>query len=191
MDAIGCDMEPLLLDMPTEIATDRLRLRVPRAGDGAVVAPTVLASLPQLKPWLPWATDAYDGTSAELWARRAAGQFLLRQQFQFLIFTAAGEHVGNVGLFNLRWDVPEGEIGYWLGTPFVGRGYMAEAVAAVVAMAFDALSAERVVIRCEAVNGRSRRVAERCGFALDGTLRRWGRDTAGRLGDECVYSKLR
>ena len=126
-----------------------------------------------------------------MWARRAAGQFLLRQQFQFLIFTAAGEHVGNVGLFNLRWDVPEAEIGYWLGTPFVGRGYMAEAVAAVVAMAFDALSTERVVIRCEAVNGRSRRVAERCGFALDGTLRRWGRDTAGRLSDECVYSKLR
>ncbi len=98
---------------------------------------------------------------------------------------------GVVGLVNARWDVPEVEVGYWMGTPFVGRGYMTEATAAVVAMALADLAAERVVIKCEAANGRSRRAAERCGFDLDGTLRHAGRDTAGRLSDECVYARLR
>ncbi len=72
-------MEPLLIDVPTEIATARLRLRVPRAGDGAAVTPLVRASLAELKPWMPSANDGYDDDAGEAWCRRAAGQFLLRQ----------------------------------------------------------------------------------------------------------------
>ena len=163
-------MEPLLLDVPTEITTARLRLRVPRAGDGAVVTPTVRAALPELKRWMPWATDAYDAAAGEVWFRRAAGLFLLRQEVQFLIFDAGGRHLGNAGLFAFRWDVGECEVGYWLGTPHVGRGYMTEVVAALVGLAAGSLNVGRVVLRADPANGRSRRVAERCGFALDPAL---------------------
>ncbi len=59
-------MEPLLLDFPTELTTDRLTLRQPRAGDGAVIFPTVAASLAELKRWMPWAGDGYTATDAEV-----------------------------------------------------------------------------------------------------------------------------
>jgi hypothetical protein len=39
---------PLLLDIPHELAGDRLSLRSPLAGDGAVISPSVLESLAEL-----------------------------------------------------------------------------------------------------------------------------------------------
>ena len=126
-----------------------------------------------------------------MWCRRAAGEFLLRRQLQFLMFNTEGEYLGNVGMFAFAWDVPECEIGYWLGTPFVGRGYVTEAVGAMKRLAFDTLAANRIVLRSDRENGRSRRVAERCGFGLEGTFHRCRREGAGELRDECVYALVR
>ena len=183
-------MEPLLLDIPSELTTARLRLRVPRPGDGATVTPLVRASLAELKPWMPWATDGYAERDGEVWSRRMAGRFLLRQEVPFLIYDGE-RHVGNVGLFDFRWDVPQCEVGYWLGTPFVGRGYMAEAVRAVVDLAFATVGVRRVVLQCNAANGRSRRTAERAGFSLEGVRRQCERDPAGELADACLYAVVR
>jgi RimJ/RimL family protein N-acetyltransferase len=47
---------------------------------------------------------------------------------------------------------------------------MTEAVRAITSIAFDALGARRVEIRCDPSNLKSARVAERAGFTLEGTL---------------------
>ena len=47
-----------------------------------------------------------------------------------------------------------------------------------------------VEIRCDARNLRSRAVAERCGFALDGVLRNEALGVDGAPRDTCVYSRL-
>lgn len=185
-------MEPLLLDIPTELTTGRLRLRAPRAGDSSMIFPLVRQSLAELKPWMPWATDDYDLPACETWVRRAAGEFGPRKQLQFLIFAEADDgpqYVGTVGAHEFRWDVIEAEIGYWLGTPFVGRGYMTEAVAALAAMLTGpAVGASRLVVQADAANTRSRRVAERCGFTLEATFRHHRRNPAGQLADGCLYA---
>jgi hypothetical protein len=58
-------VEPLMLDFPPEITTERLLLRAPRFGDGKRVCATVRSSLAELKPWMIWATDAYGPTEGE------------------------------------------------------------------------------------------------------------------------------
>ena len=184
-------MVPLLLEVPEELRTARLTLRAPRVGDGATIFPAVRASLPELKVWMPWATDAYALEDAEQWCRRGASAFILREAFAFLMFVEGGEYVGNISLFNLNWAAPRCEIGYWLATPHCGRGLMTEAVGALFTLACDALKAERVEIRCDDRNERSRRVAERCGFDLEAVLRRENRGADGQLRDTCVFAKLR
>lgn len=180
-------MNTLLIDIPEQIQTARLRLRVPRAGDGAVVTPSVLESLPELKPWLPWATDAYNAEAGEEWCRKCAAEFITRQQLAYIIHLG-DEHIGNISVFRLDWAVPGCEIGYWLRSKFTGQGYMAEAVDGLVAM-LRGLGMVRVNIRCDENNPRSSGVAERCGFQLDGVLR-----AACRIGDtlrnDRIYSKL-
>ena len=46
-------MDPLLIDVPERIETDRLILRCPRPGDGAVVNAAVCESLDALRPFMP------------------------------------------------------------------------------------------------------------------------------------------
>jgi len=63
------------------------------------------------------------------------------------------------------------EIGYWLGTPFRGRGIMTEACRALVEYCFRELDLNRVEIRCAAGNQASRAIPARLGFIHEATLK--------------------
>ncbi|OUO34330.1 GNAT family N-acetyltransferase [Olsenella sp. An290] len=58
----------------------------------------------------------------------------------------------------------EAEIGYWLGRPLWGRGYMPEAVGALVAHAFRDLRLDAVWCGYYEGNEQSRRVQEKAGL---------------------------
>ncbi|HET6634081.1 MAG TPA: GNAT family protein [Streptomyces sp.] len=77
------------------------------------------------------------------------------------------------GWVNLLIDAParSGEVGYWLGAGFEGRGLAARAVTAVLDHAFGPLGLDRVALQATADNMRSRGVAERLGFTQEGVLR--------------------
>lgn len=53
------------------------------------------------------------------------------------------------------------------------------------------LEANRIQIRCDALNSRSYRIAERAGFTLEGTLRKDSCGPDGSLRDTMVFSKVR
>lgn len=63
----------------------------------------------------------------------------------------------------------EGEVGYWVGHAHWGRGYIPEAVRALVRHAFEELSLAALWINFYDGNDRSRRVAEKCGFTYHHT----------------------
>jgi RimJ/RimL family protein N-acetyltransferase len=98
--------------------------------------------------------------------------------------------VGATGLHRMDWSVPRFEIGYWIRRSFEGKGYVSEAVRALTRLAFEALGAERVEIHCGHRNLHSQRVAERCGFVLEGRLRNHRREATGELRDTLVYALL-
>jgi RimJ/RimL family protein N-acetyltransferase len=56
------------------------------------------------------------------------------------------------------------EIGYWLGKPLWGRGYMTEAAAALIAHLRQRNPKERIFVGHLLFNSRSRRVIEKLGF---------------------------
>jgi ribosomal-protein-serine acetyltransferase len=176
---------PLLLDIPSELSGNRISLRIPRAGDGAIITPSVRESLTELKPWMPWATDEYDEKPGEEWCRRAAAHFLSREQLQFLIFLREdSRHIGNIGAFKLNWEVPKCEIGYWLHTAHTRKGFMTEAVTILRTY----LHLRRIEIRSDPDNQKSRRVAQLAGFQLEGILRNECLTAGGLLRNTCIYS---
>ena len=189
-------IDPLLIDMPEAIATERLWLRCPRAGDGIVINEAVVQTLPELKPWMPWAQTAPTLEESELHGRRAAARYALREDLQLLIFErqsdgGQGRLLGATGLHRMDWSVPRFEIGYWRRSGEGGRGVMTEAVRALSRFAFDRLHAQRVEVRMSSDNARSRAVAERCGFTLEGVLRRDSLDVNGQPRDTAVYARVR
>lgn len=185
-------MDPLLIDIPEQFDTERLTIRAPRAGDGPAMNAAVVESIDELRPWMPWAKEAPTLEQSESQGRASRARFVAREDLSMRLFLKGTETiVGSSGMHVRGWDVPAFEIGYWVRTSFVGRGYASEAVRAFTAMAFDLLNAERVEIRTDDRNERSWRVAERCGFALEGVLRRDSRGVDGSVRDTRVYAKVR
>ncbi|HMN76553.1 MAG TPA: GNAT family N-acetyltransferase [Burkholderiaceae bacterium] len=185
---------PVLLDLPAAIQSQRLLLRSPRSGDGAALHETIVESLPELRRFLaslPWVAEEQTRESAEVFCRNAESNFLTRRNLPFLMFAKeSGCLIGVCGLHRTVWDVPKTEVGYWVRSSESGKGYVTEAVTRLVAFAFEALAAERIEIITDAENLASRRVAERCGFTLEGLLRRERRAPDGSLRNTCVYARL-
>ncbi len=182
---------PLLLDIPDQFETERLLVRAPKAGDGPVLHEAVVETLDALRRWMDWAIPEQTVDMLEEFARRGAYTFIARTDFPMLIWRRDDEKfVGVVGLHPSDWSVPLLEIGYWCRASCEGRGYVSEAVRGITRFAFEALGANRLEIRCDARNDRSARVAERCGYQLEGRLRRNELDTAGELSDTLIYAHL-
>lgn len=184
-------MNPLLLDFPDSFDTERLTIRAPRQGDGTELNAAIRESHAELKPWMPWAQTVQTLEESEANIRKAAAQFLLREDLRLLLFLrGAGTLVGSSGLHRINWMVPRFEIGYWMRTPFCGRGLMTEAVVAIAAFAQKELAARRIEIRTAETNVPSRQVAERAGFPLEATLRQDSRLPDGSLANTRIYARV-
>ena len=188
-------MEPILIDVPERIDTERLVLRVPRRGDGPLVNDAIGASHAELTPWLPWAGTMPSVDESEAHCRRQQARFLLREDFVFLMLArdadgGEGELVGATGLHRIDWTLRKFEIGYWRKTGCEGRGFVTEAVRAMARLAFDALDARRIEIRMDDNNASSWRVAERAGFTLEGTLRNDARTPQGGLRSTRIFARI-
>ncbi len=64
----------------------------------------------------------------------------------------------------------DAEIGYWIGQPHWGYGFIPEAVSALLQRCFTLLGYDAVWIGFFEGNVKSRRVAEKCGFSYHHTI---------------------
>jgi len=189
-------MDPVLIDVPERVLTERFIARCPQPGDGATVNAAVCETLAELRPWMPWAQTAPTVDESELHARRAQAKFRLREDLVMFIFERLpgdreGALLGGSGLHRMDWAARSFEIGYWRRTGHTQRGVITEIVRALSRMAFDTLAARRVEIRMDTNNLASRRVAERAGFTFEGVRRQDGVTPTGEPRDTCVYSRVR
>ncbi|CAN5567151.1 GNAT family N-acetyltransferase [soil metagenome] len=184
-------MAPILKDFPNSFETERLLIRSPAPGDGAELFAAIRDSFDELEPWMPWVHHHRTLDGSEKSARRGWVEFVERKDLRMHLFLKGTKTlVGSSGLHRIEWSIPQFEIGYWLRTSFTGHGYMTEAVRGIAAFAFDELGAKRVEIKCDSTNAKSLRVAERCGFRLEGELRNNEKSPSGELRDTLVYSML-
>ena len=86
-----------------------------------------------------------------------------------VILKETGLPVGSVGLMvgkesNLDLPESEGEIGYWIGVPFWGKGLIPEAVQELLRYGFFDLGLQKIWCAYFEGNHQSKRVQEKCGF---------------------------
>lgn len=79
--------------------------------------------------------------------------------------------IGSIALMRLDWDHRRGEVGYWLARESRGDGHATRALRLICAWGFSALGLERIDLHAATENLPSQRVAERCGFTREATLR--------------------
>ncbi|MEO1236454.1 MAG: GNAT family protein [Planctomycetota bacterium] len=175
---------------------DEVSLRLVAPEHAEEITAVARANVEYVGRWLPWCTEKYDVEGCRAWALSSLRGFGERKQLPLSVLEH-GRVVGGCGINDWRqqtnadWDhaVAWGEIGYWLAEDATGRGIVTRCVRRLLDYAFDEIGLERMVIRVEPDNARSRAVPERLGFTCEGTSRRvavW----KGRPVDMRVYSML-
>lgn len=77
--------------------------------------------------------------------------------------------VGGAALANIRYGAARTcVLGYWIGAPYVRRGFGAAAADAVLGHAFGAIGLNRVEAACQPENEASHALLAKCGFRHEG-----------------------
>src|SRR5215203_1631914 len=118
-------------------------------------------------------------------------KFRRRTYFQWGVARREDDVVmGTCTLFHLDTDNRRAEIGYALGREHWGKGYIGEALGALLGFAFGDLDLHRLEADVDPRNAASIRSLERLGFRQEGYLReRW--IVNGEIQDALLFGLLR
>ena len=146
----------------TNLETKRLILRPWRESDADSLYE--YARDPRVGPIAGWPVHTNIENSREI-----IREILSARETYAVTIRPSDEAVGSLGLkvgaaSNLLLPANEAEIGYWIGVPFWGHGYIPEATRELMRHAFDDLGMTTLWCGWFDGNEKSRRVGEKCGF---------------------------
>jgi RimJ/RimL family protein N-acetyltransferase len=158
---------------PYRLVTERLVLRCWAPRDAPLLKDAVDSSIEHLRPWMPWVAHEPQTVEEKVELLRGfRGRFDLGQDFIYGIFDRdESEVAGGTGL-HTRIGEDAFEIGYWIAAGQAGKGLGTEATAALTRAAFELTDVERIEIRCDPANERSRAIPRKLGYVEEATLRR-------------------
>ena len=102
---------------------------------------------------------------------------------------APGVHVGSIGFWRLEKENHRAELGYMLEPAFHGKGFMYEALEAVLKYGFEVLGLHSVEAQIDPRNVASAALLKKAGFIQEGYFRE-NYYLRGQFADTAVYSLL-
>lgn len=153
---------------------ERLYLRPPTGSDYPAWSSLRAQSRAFLTPWEPtWPADDLSRLAFRRRLRRYQRDMREDDGYAFFLFRSS-DHVllGGLTLAHVRRGVTQScSVGYWMGEPHAGCGYMSEAVRVVVRFVFATLHLHRLEAACLPTNAASIRLLEKVGFRREGYAR--------------------
>lgn len=170
------------------ITTERLRLRWLTPAD----VPALFAIFGDPEVCRYWSRPAlHDLAAAQALHAEIVQYFADRSLLQWGLAERTSDRVvGTCTLAALSLEHRRAEVGFALARAEWGRGYVAEALPALIAFAFDTLALHRLEADVDPRNARSIRLLERVGFRREGYLRQ-RYHVAGEVQDAVLYGLLR
>ncbi len=173
--------------LPGTLPAEAVELRCWHPDQAEGLSAAVTDSLPELRPWMPWAQEdpTVEGHVAVLAGGRV--RFESDEEWPFVVVEPDEDRiVGAVGLHR-RGGPTTVEIGYWIRTDATHRGYATMAARALTSAAFAHLGhVDTVEIRMDRNNRRSAAVPPRLGYRFVGEVER-EIDAPGQCGRESVW----
>lgn len=179
------DLRPIVLSDPGGLV--RLEPLEPHHAPGLLA----LAQEPELWTWMPETL----GTRAQVdaWIERSLAGRAARTELAFAIVHApSGALAGSTRYIDVQPANRSLEIGWtWIGRAFRRSPVNTRCKLLLLSHAFEGLGAERVQLKCDARNQRSRLAIERIGATWEGTLRRHRVMPDGFVRDSVYFSVIR
>jgi ribosomal-protein-alanine N-acetyltransferase len=144
-----------------------------------------------LTPWEPtWPGDDLTRAAFRRRLRRNQQEIENDEAYPFLVFREDHTLLGGLTLGQVRRGVVQAAtLGYWVGAPYAGKGFMSRAVRAVIGFAFATLRLHRIEASCLPHNVASIKLLERVGFTREGFARAYLRIN-GIWQDHLLYALL-
>jgi len=174
-----------LLDIPTQLETERLIIRKYVKGDGRDLYLLLQRNGNRdfLRQNVEEVSSIKTDKEAEIKIRRHAAEWSARDRFVMGIWMKSkNRYVGQIWIEPKRWEVPSFEIGWFLDRGYQGKGIATEAVRRSLIFLFNDLNAHKVIAITRDSNTRSCKLAERLGFRKEGHLRECGVENGKRYG---------
>ena len=94
--------------------------------------------------------------------------------YSFAVETLSeGTYIGGCGTISTDWKTRVVMVGIWIGDKaYWGKGYGTDAMEVLVRFCFEEMNVEKVKLGVYSFNDRARRCYEKCGFTVEGVLRR-------------------
>ncbi|MGG6239623.1 GNAT family N-acetyltransferase [Nodosilinea sp. AN01ver1] len=167
--------------------TERLRLR-PLGETDAEVLYSIFSDAAVMRYWntAPWehVGEARDAIANDFEARRTGSYLQLGIEKN-----AEAQLIGTCTLFNFNHQCRRAELGYALARSAWGRGFMHEALSALIDYAFAELKLHRIEAEIDPRNQASAKTLDRLGFLNEGHLRdRWM--VSDEVSDSHLYGLL-
>ncbi len=154
------------------LSTERLLLRPLESADAQALF-AVFSDTKVMRYWSGVAWDSIDKADETI-ARYSKALAENESLGLGIVDSQTDELIGTCSLFHLDEQSRRAEIGYGIASASWGKGYMHEALTALINYGFDALNLHRMEADTDPRNMASRRCLERLGFVNEGLLReRW------------------
>ncbi len=108
-----------------------------------------------------------------------------------IIDTSNQEFVGFIDVKSIDWNIPKAEIGYFIDKKYTGKGIVENVLNLIINHFFNKLKFVKLLLRIHQDNKSSIRLAEKCGFTIEGTIRKDYKTTKGKIVDLIYYGKIR
>lgn len=165
-----------LVTLSPVIESRRVLLRYPQMADYEAWAELREASRSFLVPWEPtWPLDDLTRIAFRRRLRRYLREIHEDKTYPFFVFDReTGDLVGGCTLSNIRRGVAQAcSLGYWAGARHARRGYISEAVQALIPYVFGTMGLHRLEAACLPANEASQGLLRKCGFVQEGLARRY------------------
>lgn len=143
--------------------------------------------------WRWYTEDLTDPDDLERWMTKILKQSETGSMMSFAVFSKDESRViGSSSYGHIDWDESALEIGWtWLGKKYIGSGLNKDMKFLMLSHAFDSIGAERVELRTDEENARSRRAMEKIGAKHEGTMRNHRATQGGRRRNTVIYSIIK
>jgi ribosomal-protein-alanine N-acetyltransferase len=126
--------------------------------------------------------NPYTIDSAKGFKEYAKNSWEKESEYIFAIFEKENNlYIGNIGVSLDKENNIVGNLGYWLGKKFEGKGYMSEATKLLIDFSFDILNDDNI---------GSQKVLQKNGFKIEGIKRESHMFRTGEVLDNIIFGLL-
>ena len=111
--------------------------------------------------------------------------------FPYIIIDNSNRNIiGFIDLKNIDWRIPKSELGFFIDKNYAGKGITTKALNLLCEFCFSKYKFQKLFLRTHPDNISAKTVAEKCGFELEGIIRKDYKTTSGKIVDLVYYGKL-